>query len=199
MEITEVFHPKTRAAWRRWLARHHSSGKTEIWLRRYKKATGKPAISYDDMVEESLCFGWIDGITKKYCDESSVQRITPRRKKSFLSELNRQRIWKLQKLGLMTEAGITPIADQIGSPDDPFEIPDWLESELRADPKVWKTFTAFPHFYKRLRVGWLAACRDGNRDDVFQTRVAHLIKMTARGKHYGTEPLADLDFSSISN
>ena len=99
MEIGEVFYPKTRSQWRRWLNRNHTK-RTEIWVRRFKKRTGQPCISYDDLVEECLCFGWIDGIVKKLDDESNVQRATPRRKESFLSELNRQRIWKLQAAGL---------------------------------------------------------------------------------------------------
>jgi len=137
IEITEIFYPKARPEWRQWLETHHKT-KTEIWLRRFKKTTGKPCITYDELVEECLCFGWIDGVVKKLDEESNVQRITPRRKKkTFLSELNRQRVWKLQREGLMTPAGITPIEDQIGSPDDPWDIPDWVEAQLREDEEVW--------------------------------------------------------------
>ena len=101
------------------------------------EAAGKPCITYDELVEECLCFGWIDRVVKKLDEASNVQRITPRRKKkTFLSELNRQRVWKLQRAGLMTPAGIAPIEDQIGSPDDPWEIPDWEEAQLREDEAV---------------------------------------------------------------
>ena len=120
MEIGEVFYPETRGDWRRWLETYHQE-KTEIWLRTFRKASGKPTLAYDDMVEECLCFGWIDGINKKYDEESAVQRITPRRKKSFLSELNRQRVWKLQKLGLMTQANVDESAE-IGS------LMSWMHS-----------------------------------------------------------------------
>ena len=109
MEITEVFYPTGRAEWRNWLETHHRT-KSEIWLRLCNKASGLPTISYDDLVEECLCFGWIDGTVKKYDADSRVQRISPRRKKTYLSELNRQRVWKLQRLGLMTPAGLEPIA-----------------------------------------------------------------------------------------
>jgi uncharacterized protein YdeI (YjbR/CyaY-like superfamily) len=136
MEITEVFYPTTRADWRAWLETHHLT-KTEIWVQTFRKATGKPSLPYDDLVEECLCFGWIDGIVKKYDEESAVQRITPRKKKSYLSELNRQRIWKLQALGLMAPAGIAPIAAQIGSPNDPFEFPEWIVEALKAAPPAW--------------------------------------------------------------
>ena len=197
MEITEVFYPKKRNQWRSWLKRHHAK-KKEVWVRKPHKASGLPVISYDDLVEECLCFGWIDGVVKKYNDESSVQRITPRRKKgSFLSELNRQRIWKLQRLDLKTPAGIEPIADQIGSPDDPFEIPDWIAKKLKQHQKVWRQFQAFPVYYQRLKMSWIAETRGGGQKEndiarqVAEQRLDHLIKMTSQNKRYGSEPLAD--------
>ncbi|MCO6493343.1 MAG: YdeI/OmpD-associated family protein [Phaeodactylibacter sp.] len=187
MEITEVFYPRRRSEWRAWLETHHQS-KSEVWLRRFRKAAGKPSISYDSLVEECLCFGWIDGVVKKYCEESNVQRITPRRKKnSFLSELNRQRVWKLQRLGLMTPAGLAPIRDQVGSPDEPWEIPEWIEAQLREDPEAWNNFQQFSHFYKRLKTGWIMECMPRRREEA-QKRLDYLIKMTRQGKMYGTVP-----------
>ena len=191
-EITEIFYPHTRADWRKWLQEHHQS-KTEIWLRMFRKATGKPTLPYDHLVEECLCFGWIDGVVKKLDEESRVQRITPRRKKkTFLSELNRQRVWKLQELGLMTPAGITPIEDQIGSPDDPLVIPDWVEQTLRADTEVWERFQQFSHFYKRLKIGWIGETGRSRMEEA-QRRLNYLVKMTKAGKQYGTQPMLDLE------
>ena len=80
IEITEIFYPKVRQEWRQWLEANHTT-QTEIWLRRFKKATGKPCITYNELVEECLCFGWIDGVVKKLDEESNVQRIIPRSKK----------------------------------------------------------------------------------------------------------------------
>ena len=117
-----------------------------------------------------------------------MQRITPRRKKSFLSELNRQRVWKLQKLGLMTPAGIEAIKEQIGSPDDPLEIPDWVLEQLQADPVVWDNFLQFSHFYQRLKVGWISEPGRSRREEA-QKRLNYLIKMTREGKMYGTRPM----------
>jgi len=190
MEITEVFYPTTRAEWRAWLEANHRI-KSEVWLRTFSKASGKPSLSYDDMVEECLCFGWIDGAFKKYDAESRVQRLTPRRKNSFLSELNRQRIWKLQRLGLMTPAGIEPVKDKIGNPEDPFEIPAWILVKLQADPVVWDNFQKFPRFYKRLKIFWIAEIRGDSRRQEAKKRLNYLIKMTAQGKRYGAEPLKD--------
>lgn len=164
-------------------------------MRKPHKSTGEPCISYDDLVEECLCFGWIDGVVKKYEEKSSVQRITPRRKKgSNLSELNRQRVWKMQRLDLMTPAGIEPIEDQIGSADDQLIIPDWIRRQLKTDREVWENFQTFPRFYQRLKVGWIAETTGGKMAEVVaQQRLDHLIKMTKQGKRYGSEPLANWD------
>lgn len=190
MDIGEIFYPPDRASWRAWLTEHHASRK-EIWLRRFCKASGRPSISYDDLVEECLCFGWIDGISKKLDAESHVQRMTPRRVRgSFLSELNRQRIWKLQRLGLMTPAGIAPISAQIGDPGDPFEIPGWIVEALQEEAGVWDRFESFPRFYRRLKIGWITEPKGEAGRAEAKKRLQHLVRMTASGKRYGTEPLA---------
>lgn len=144
---------------------------------------------YDALVEECLCFGWIDGLVKRLDTESRVQRITPRRKKSFLSELNRQRVWKLQKLGLITPQGIAALNNQIGSIDESFETPKWIENRLKEDPVIWKNFKAFPYFYQRLKIGWIKECgTTPRRMPDAEKRINYLIKMTALGKMYGTIP-----------
>lgn len=185
MEITEVFYPHSRAEWRAWLRTHHLT-KTEVWVRTFRKASGQPSLPYEDLVQECLCFGWIDGSVKKFDADSMVQRVTPRRKKTSLSELNRQRIWKLQKQDLMTPAGLAPIQDQIGSPDDPFDIPDWIREQLQADETVWTTFQQFPASYQRLKIGWIMDIKGESRRAEAQKRLDYLIKMTRASKMYGT-------------
>ncbi len=187
VEITEIFYPPTRQDWRDWLQQYHAI-KTEIWLQRYRKDSGRASIAYDDLVEECLCFGWIDGVIKKNCPEGNVQRITPRRKKSFLSELNRQRIWKLQHLGLMTPSGLKALEGKIGSPEDPFEFPDWIMDQLKADQEVWENFQGFSYFYQRLKIGWIKECGPSRKEEA-QKRLNYLLKMTKKGKTYGTNPL----------
>jgi uncharacterized protein YdeI (YjbR/CyaY-like superfamily) len=73
MEIGETLHVTTRKAWRSWLKGHYQS-KAEIWLVYHKKESGKPRISYNDAVEEALCFGWIDSTAKKLDEERFAQR-----------------------------------------------------------------------------------------------------------------------------
>ncbi|MEM6319022.1 MAG: YdeI/OmpD-associated family protein [Bacteroidota bacterium] len=193
VEITEIFYPTSRSDWRNWLSQNHDK-KEVIWVKMYKKATGKYSIPYDDLVEECLCFGWIDGVVKKTEPESRVQRITPRRKKSFLSELNRQRVWKLRKLGLMMSSGESALEGKLGSPDDELLIPDFVEKALKEDPNVWETFKQFPLFYQKLKVGWIVETGlTKSRMPEAEKRLAYLVKMTEKGKRYGSYPMEGLD------
>jgi hypothetical protein len=92
----------------------------------------------------------------------------------------------------MTPAGVAPIADQIGSPDDPLEIPEWIAEQLRAEPEVWKQFRRFSVYYQRLKIGWIREAGTGpKRQGEAQRRLDYLLKMTAAGKRYGTIPIDD--------
>lgn len=105
MEIGETLLISNRQEWREWLAQHHRDRK-EIWLIYYKKSSGKVGISYEESVEEALCFGWIDGANKGIDDETYAGRFTPRRPKSHWSASNRERVARLVRQGRMTEAGM---------------------------------------------------------------------------------------------
>jgi uncharacterized protein YdeI (YjbR/CyaY-like superfamily) len=96
--------PKSREAWRAWLERHHAS-RQEIWIVYFKKHTRKRTVTYDEAVEEALCFGWIDGLVRRVDDERHMQRFTPRRKGSVWSAVNLRRFARLVEQGLVTEAG----------------------------------------------------------------------------------------------
>jgi uncharacterized protein YdeI (YjbR/CyaY-like superfamily) len=96
---------RSRAAWRAWLSRHHAD-RREIWLVYYKKGSGKVGTSYDESVEEALCFGWVDGQTKGLDEARYAGRFTPRRPDSNWSTSNRERVARLLREGRMTEAGL---------------------------------------------------------------------------------------------
>lgn len=103
-----VYFP-TRAEWRAWLAANHATA-PEIWFTFYKKHTKQPTLSYNDSVEEALCFGWIDGIEKSLDADRYALRFTPRKPKSNWSESNKQRVRRLIADGLMTPAGLAKIS-----------------------------------------------------------------------------------------
>lgn len=104
MEVGETLLVYTAQEWREWLTRHHMD-KTEIWLIYFKKASGKKGITYEQSVEEAICFGWIDGAIKTLDKDTYAGRFTPRRKKSHWTEANRLLAQRLIREGRMTEAG----------------------------------------------------------------------------------------------
>src|SRR5438067_11786053 len=112
MEVGETLLVTTRDEWREWLAQYHRVYK-EIWLVYYKKTSGKTGISYEESVEEALCFGWIDGMTKGIDEESYAGRFTPRRARSRWSESNRVRVVRLLREGRMTEAGLAVLPEAL--------------------------------------------------------------------------------------
>lgn len=110
MRETEELHMASRSSWRLWLERNHDTEK-EAWLVFYKKHMGKLDVTYDEAVEEALCFGWIDSILKRINDEKFVRRFTPRKPESKWSELNRKRATKMVNEGKMTKAGLELIIE----------------------------------------------------------------------------------------
>jgi uncharacterized protein YdeI (YjbR/CyaY-like superfamily) len=95
---------KTRAAWRKWLDKNHSSAEG-VWLQYAKKGSGIQTIAYVEAVEVALCYGWIDGLTKTIDDDYYKQRFTPRRKRSNWSKTNVERALALIESGDMQPAG----------------------------------------------------------------------------------------------
>ncbi|TAG26758.1 MAG: hypothetical protein EAZ37_07970 [Burkholderiales bacterium] len=171
--------PKTRAAWRAWLAKHHE--RTEgVWLITYKKAVGKPRIEYDEAVEEALCFGWVDSKPGKVDDERSKLWFAPRKAGSGWSRPNKERIERLMSSGLMQAAGLAKIeaAKKDGSwtsldaVENLVVDPD-LAAALAAYPKAAQNFDAFPRSAKRGILEWIALAKRA------ETRAARIAE-TAR-------------------
>ena len=95
MEIGKTLYPTQREEWRDWLQRNFTKA-TEIWLVFPNKASGKPRLSYNDAVEEALCFGWIDSTVKRLDDARFMQKFTPRQEGSNWSAHNRRRAEELR-------------------------------------------------------------------------------------------------------
>jgi uncharacterized protein YdeI (YjbR/CyaY-like superfamily) len=189
MEITKTLYVKNRNQWRAWLQKHHEKEK-EIWLVYYKVNSSKPRIPYNDAVEESLCFGWIDSIVKKIDDEKFCQRFTPRKNGSNWSETNKERVRRLIKQGKMTPAGMAKLGDEFMSrksnnkvKSNRLTIPSDILEALKQDEQRWKYFARFPLTYKRIRISWIDAAR--HRPDIFQQRLRYFLKMTSKNKRYG--------------
>lgn len=115
-KIIETFYPTSRAAWREWLLKNHSSSQS-VWLLGYKKNANMPTISWEESVEEALCFGWIDSIRKSLGDGKFIQFFSKRKPNGTWSKINKDKIIKLIETGHMTDAGLATIekAKQNGS------------------------------------------------------------------------------------
>jgi uncharacterized protein YdeI (YjbR/CyaY-like superfamily) len=112
MKTGETLTVVTREDWRRWLADHHRT-KKEIWLVFPYKRTGKQTVSYDDAVDEAICYGWIDSQQNRLDEERFVLRFSPRRKRSHWSTSNRERALRMLRAGKMAEAGIALLPDDV--------------------------------------------------------------------------------------
>ena len=101
---------KTPSEFREWLKKNHGK-ETEVWVGMFKKASGRVGINYDQALDEALCFGWIDGISKSLNEESYMQRFTPRRPKSNWSKINKGHVKRLTREGRMMPAGLKAIEE----------------------------------------------------------------------------------------
>jgi uncharacterized protein YdeI (YjbR/CyaY-like superfamily) len=191
MNIGKTFYAANRKQWRAWLVKNHRS-EHEIWLIYYKKNSGKPRIPYNDAVEEALCYGWIDSTLKPKDEISYLQRFSPRRKNSRLSEMNKERVRRLIKAKKMTRFGLDSIRHHMenGSNNSKqsttlinYSMPKDILHELKKNPLAWKNFQKFPESYKRIRIGWIDASR--NSHEYFTKRLHYFIKMTEKNKMFG--------------
>jgi uncharacterized protein YdeI (YjbR/CyaY-like superfamily) len=151
MDTFRRIRPKSRKAWRDWLERNHASS-SGVWLVYAKKHSGLSSLSYNDAVEEALCFGWIDSKVNPIDETFYKQVFTPRKPKSAWSALNKTRVSRLQAAGLMTAAGLAAVkaAKDCGAWDawkevDELTIPSDLDRAIKANPdarRYWVSYSA---------------------------------------------------------
>ena len=186
MKLGKTLHITDRKVWRAWLAKHHQS-ETEIWLVYYRKETGKPRISYNDAVEEALCYGWIDSTIKALDKERIAQRFSVRKKTSVFSQMNKERVHAIIAKKKMTKAGLDAIAHVFSPVKDKvadFVIPTDILKSLKENDQAWKNFQKFPESYKRIRVAYLES-QGRHGEEQYQKAFQHFIDMTAKNKRFG--------------
>ncbi len=170
---------KTRAEFREWLTQHHATAK-ECWVcLKRGKPVDEEHLWYLDAVEEALCFGWIDSVWKNV-DGVMWSKFTPRRKNSPWTELNKERVRRLERLGLMSEAGRKALP-KMGSGS--FKIDEDVKQALK-EAKAWSTFRSFPPLYQRIRAYNVAFYKAKDRSS-YEKALKHLIDETKKGKMYG--------------
>jgi uncharacterized protein YdeI (YjbR/CyaY-like superfamily) len=179
--------PLSRSEWREWLKSHHDTS-SGTWVIFFKKHTGQPTVRYDEAVEEALCFGWIDSQAKPIDADRSMQRFSPRRKGGTWSGLNKTRVAKLVKAGLMTPAGQARIdeAKQDGSWTflDKIEaliVPPDLQMAFDKHPLAADNFGKFPPSVRRFSLFWVVSAK---RPETRANRVAKIAELAAQNQRY---------------
>ena len=183
--------PRSQHAWRRWLAANHDTV-PEVWVVFYKKTvqrTGLPTLTYEQSVEQAICFGWIDGLKRRVDDERYAHRFTPRKSDSRWSESNRVRLEQMRSQKLVTPAGEEAVAASIGSgawekpaASAPPGIPAELLAALESDPEARAGWLSLPRSERRRYETWIGIAK---RAETRARRLAESLDLLRRGKKLG--------------
>ena len=181
----ERVQPSDRDAWRAWLAANHATARG-AWAVTYRRSSGKPVVEYDELVEEALCFGWIDSRPGRLDDERTMLRFTPRKRGGTWSRPNKERVERLIAEGRMAPAGMRAVeaAQADGSWDalneiDELRVPDDLVAALAADPAAARGFAAMSPSLKKPILFWVASAK---RDETRRRRIAEILRYVAVGR-----------------
>jgi uncharacterized protein YdeI (YjbR/CyaY-like superfamily) len=176
--------PRGRAAWRAWLEKHHRAAHG-IWLRLAKKHSGRPTISYNDAVEEALCFGWIDGVRRPVDETYYTQLFTPRKPRSAWAQSNKTRVKRLIREKLMTAAGLAAIETartngswEALSAAESLTVPAELRKAINANARARKHWPRFTDSQRRQCLFYLTAAK---RPETRAKRIRAIVAMAARG------------------
>jgi uncharacterized protein YdeI (YjbR/CyaY-like superfamily) len=175
---------RKRPQWRRWLEGHHDSA-SEIWLVFPKRHIAEECLSYDDAVEEALCFGWVDSLVRRLDDGRYARKFTPRKPESRWSTINRQRYAKLEAGGLLAAPGLRRApTERSGDAPRPSVtvIPTYIEKPLRANTRAWSYFAQLAPSYRRAYIAWIDSAK---REETRQKRLREAISLLAAGKKLG--------------
>lgn len=175
---------RTPADFRAWLKKYHKTA-SELWVGYYKKATGKPSVTWEETVDEALCYGWIDGIRRSLDDEAYVIRFTPRKPTSVWSRRNIDRVEALIAGGLMRKAGLEAYTHKDAHADSGYAVGDREEAlpremivEFEKHPEAWAFYRSQPPGYRKQTTAWVTSAK---REQTRQRRLATLIEDSANG------------------
>ena len=177
---------ETPAKFRAWLKKHHQT-EDELLVGFYKKASGKPSMTWQESVDEALCFGWIDGIKKSYGEDAYTHRFTPRRKGSIWSSVIIARVKELTKLRRMQPAGLeaygrrTEAKSRIYAYEqtDILPLDKAIERTFKANKKAWDFFQGQAPYYRKVITRWLNAAK---AEDTRLRRLAKLMASCEQGR-----------------
>jgi len=182
-EDISTISPKNQQEWRQWLIENHASAQA-VWLLAHKKSANKATISWSEMVDEALCFGWIDSVRKSVSDESFVQFLCKRKPKSGWSKINKEKVERLIADGLMAEAGFKSIeiAKQNGSWNlldeiEELTIPVDLDAAFVLNAGAKEFFLGLSKTVRKMMLQWIAFAK---RPETRQKRINEIAELAAR-------------------
>ncbi len=171
---------ETPAQLRAWFEANHDTA-TELWLGYHRKRTGRPSVTWQEVVDQELCFGWIDSVRYSLGDDRSAQRITPRRKGSIWSAININRFQELDSLDLVHPSGRAAFEqrDEVRSRIYSYEnrarsLDKASEAAFRKHKAAWKFFEAQAPSYRKAASYWvMSAKREETRNGRLQRLIEH--------------------------
>lgn len=179
MKEQNILQCKNRNEFRQWLMEHCET-ESECWVQvKHGRPNEDNVLWYLDAVEEVLCFGWIDS-QHKLIKGQRMQRFSPRRKNSPWTELNKERVRRLERLGLMTDSGRKTLPP-MGK--NSFKFDEDVVSAMKK-ARIWTKFRSFPPLYQRIRVYNTTFYKKRNPEKYQQT-LTRLIEETKKGKMFG--------------
>lgn len=179
----QILEIRDRQTWRAWLETHHRSH-PGIWLVYFKDHTGVDSITYEDSVNEALCFGWVDSLIRRLDDDRYARKFTPRKPGSKWSDSNRKRWAELKRSGLLSEAGRTaaPTSNAYAPPPPIPDLPSALAKALKANPKARAFFNGLARAERRQFAAWIHLAK---RPETREKRLRESIALLASGKKLG--------------
>jgi len=176
---------ETPDAFRAWLEAHHAV-EPELLVGFRTKSSGRPSITWDEAVDQALCFGWIDGIRRRVDTSSYTIRFTPRRKGGNWSRVNVERVARLSAGGLMRPAGTAAFEsrsdDRTGVysyENRPADLPDAYLARMRADVAAWTFWRSAPPSYRRAATWWVISAK---QEETRERRLTTLVECSSRAE-----------------
>lgn len=170
---------------RAWFEANHETA-TELWLGYHRKRSGRPSVTWQEVVDQELCFGWIDSVRYSLGDDTSAQRITPRRKGSVWSAVNIRRYRELEEQGLVHPKGRFAFEARIEARSGVYSyenrgvgLDEAREARFRLRKRAWKFFDSQAPWYRRTATYWVMSAK---RDETKDRRLDILIECSNAGE-----------------
>jgi uncharacterized protein YdeI (YjbR/CyaY-like superfamily) len=181
-----------RDGWRTWLQANHAVEK-EAWLLIQKKHAVEAGPSYEEALDEALCFGWIDGLMRSVDADTFMLRFSPRKPRSIWSESNKGRIQRLIEEGRITEAGVAAVRqaqqngewDKAAEREDTSVLPSELEDALQRDGRIWLRWESLAPSHKKQYIYWVASAKT---EETRQRRIRETVRLVEENSRPAASP-----------